>query len=238
VSTTRHRPSEASTVVWDRPQPVARSTPSPLSRELIVEAAIGLADSEGLEAVSLRRVGAALTAGPMRLYGYVSTKEELLSVMVDAVYGELVALGPLPVTWREALQALAHRTRSATLRHPWFADIMANRPTLGPNAMAHLEACLSVLDASPQFKHIDAVMQAVKTVNAYVLGAVRSEISERRMDLARWHAASGPYIEKLVATGRFPMFAKVMREAHHPAAEVVFEAGLSCVLDGLAARLQ
>lgn len=79
-------------LIWERPEPAARSSLSPLSRDRIVRAAIGLADGDGLPAVSLRKVAAALDAGPMRLYRYVDTKEELLDLMVDAVYAEI----PLP----------------------------------------------------------------------------------------------------------------------------------------------
>lgn len=81
-------------LIWERPEPPSRPTPSPLSRDRIVRAAIELADTDGLEAVSLRKVATALDAGPMRLYRYLSTKEELLDLMVDAVYGEIPAPEP------------------------------------------------------------------------------------------------------------------------------------------------
>ncbi|MEV4889633.1 helix-turn-helix domain-containing protein, partial [Nonomuraea sp. NPDC055795] len=67
--------------VWDRPEPPTR--PVPLDRERIVAAAIALADEGGLEAMSLRKVAARLDVGPMRLYGYISTKEELFDLKVD-----------------------------------------------------------------------------------------------------------------------------------------------------------
>ncbi|MFM9614926.1 TetR/AcrR family transcriptional regulator [Streptomyces niveiscabiei] len=74
--------------VWDRPEPPSR--PVPLDRDRIVTAAIALADEGGLDAVSLRKVAARLNAGPMRLYGYIATKEELYDLMVDAVHAEIV----------------------------------------------------------------------------------------------------------------------------------------------------
>jgi AcrR family transcriptional regulator len=82
---------EPVTPVWERPEPLTRPAPAPLSRELIVRAAIAIADDDGLAAVSVRKVAAALDAGPMRLYGYLSTKDELLELMVDAVYGEIMS---------------------------------------------------------------------------------------------------------------------------------------------------
>src|SRR3954469_12726342 len=119
-------------LVWERPEPARGPAPSPLSRDAIVRAAIGLADAEGLAAVSLRKVGAALDAGPMRLYGYLSTKEELLELMVDAVYGEMARDAPGDGDWREALRKLARRTARAAADHPWLTDLLGGRPHLGP----------------------------------------------------------------------------------------------------------
>src|SRR3712207_4865231 len=76
-------------LVWERPEPPDRPVLAPLSLERLVRAAIRLADADGLEAVSLRKVAAALDVGPMRLYGYIATKEELLDLMVDSVYAEI-----------------------------------------------------------------------------------------------------------------------------------------------------
>ncbi|PTL81161.1 TetR/AcrR family transcriptional regulator [Vitiosangium sp. GDMCC 1.1324] len=231
------------TLIWERPEPASRPAPGPLSRDRIVRAAIELADTEGLAAVSLRKVAAALDAGPMRLYGYMSTKEELLELMVDAVYGEMVSEGPIRGEWREALRSIAHRTRRAAREHKWLIDLVAGRLHLGPNALAHLEASLAALSDTPGFEDIDAVMQAVGTVNAYVIGAIRTEASELRAELesgmnkTEWQNASWPYIQRMVATGRFPMLARVVRDATHPSFDVVFDKGLECVLDGIAARL-
>ena len=229
--------------IWERPEPKSRPAPSPLSRERIVRAAIGIADREGLAAVSLRNVGAALDTGAMRLYGYISTKEELLDLMVDAVHGEMLRRGPPPGDWREALRAMAQATRQAALRHGWFADLLGGRPHQGPNALAHLEASLAALHGPPGFEDIDAVLLAARTVHAYVIGATRSEFSERNaeresgLDKAGWQAANGPYIYRMIATGRFPTIARVVDKATHPPDDVVFEQGLDLVLAGIAARL-
>ena len=231
------------TLVWERPEPPSRPVPSPLSRDRIVRAAIELADADGLEAVSLRKVAAALDAGPMRLYGYLSNKEELLDLMVDAVYGEIPAPEPADGDWRGALRFLAHGVRRTALRHEWFADLLGGRPQLGPNMLAHLEASLAALDGVPGGVDADALMQAVHTVNAYVFGAVRSEIAESRaeratgLDERRWQATMGPYLERMLATGRYPTVAKVVHGAGQPDMDTVFDTGLDQVVDGVAARL-
>jgi AcrR family transcriptional regulator len=244
MTSERKKPSATeSPLVWERPEPAGRRAPRPLSRDRIIRAAIAIADKDGLAAVSLRNVGASLDAGAMRLYGYVATKEELLELMVDAVYGEMLPAGPIGGEWREALRSIARRIRRAAAKHKWFIALLGGRPHLGPNALAFLEASLAALGDTPGFEDIDAVMQAVRTVNAYVIGAIRNEASELRaetesgMNKSEWRTAAWPYIQRVIATGRFPMLAKVVREANHPAPEVVFDNGLDCVLDGIAARL-
>jgi AcrR family transcriptional regulator len=243
MSGRRAREGPKSGVSWDEAQ-THRPSPSPLSRERIVAAAVEIADRQGLESVSLRNVGAALAAGPMRLYGHVSTKEQLLELMVDAVYGEMVLTGRLRGDWRKALRSMARRTRKAAHEHPWFVDLLGGRPRLGPNALAYLEASLASLSGEPGFDDIDLVMQAAGTVHAYVLGAVRNEASELRArvktgrDESQWQADVGAYIERVIATGRYPTLEKVVREATHPSLDVVFDEGLELVLDGIAARLR
>lgn len=223
-------------VVWERPEPPDRPALAPLSRERIVRAAIGLADADGLEAVSLRKVAARLDVGPMRLYGYIDTKDELLDLMVDSVFAEIRPAGD---DWREVLRSLAETTRQAVHRHEWFADLIGGRPQLGPHALAAGEAVVAGLGAVD----LDAVMPVVGAVNAYVIGAVRREIAERRaeratgMDQQQFQAATGPYLTRTFATGRFPALATVIRDAAHLDADRTFTIGLDFVLDGVAASL-
>jgi AcrR family transcriptional regulator len=229
-------------LVWERPQAARRPAPGPLNRDRILRAAIKIADKQGLPSVSLRKVAAALDVGPMRLYGHVSTKEELLDLMVDAMYGEMASSGPVNGDWRAALRSIAQRTRQAAQKHPWFIDLLGGRPHFGPNALAHREESFGALLDTPGFEHIDVVMQALRTVNAYVIGAIWSEASQLRneresgLDEAEWQAALWPYIERTIATGKFPMLEKIVRDATHRPADVEFNEGLECVLDGIAAR--
>lgn len=223
--------------VWDRPEPPTR--PVPLDRERIVAAAVALADEGGLEAVSLRKVAARLNAGPMRLYGYISTKEELFDLMVDEVHAEILP-EERPGDWREALSVLAHRTRGTALRHEWLADLLGGRPTLGPNALAVTEATLAPL---VRLADIDTVMRAVETVSAYVTGAVRREIAHLRAERAtglsehEWQRASGPHVTNMLATGRFPALAKAVHDGTDVDAETSFTTGLDWVLDAVSAHL-
>ncbi|MFF1544328.1 TetR/AcrR family transcriptional regulator [Streptomyces sp. NPDC058291] len=223
--------------VWDRPEPPPR--PVPLDRERIVAAAVALADEGGLDAVSLRKVAARLNAGPMRLYGYISTKEELFDLMVDEVQAEILP-EERPGDWREALGVLACRTRQAVLRHEWLGDLLGGRPTLGPNGLAVTEAKLAALDG---LADVDTVMRAVETVSAYVAGAVRREIANLRAERATglskrdWQRASGPHVTRMLATGRFPALSKAVHDATDVDAEASFATGLDWVLDAVAAKL-
>ena len=205
-----------------------------------MRAAIAIADSDGLAAVSLRNVGAALDAGPMRLYGYLATKEELLDLMIDAVYGEIVFAGPIDGEWRDIFRTIAYRTREACKVHRWFIELLGGRPNLGPNMLALLEASLAALNNQRGFENIDVSMGAMGTVNAYVLGAIRGEISDLKSgkNKAEWQKIWWPYLERVIASGRFPMLAKVVRDANDPSPDHVFDTGLETVLDGLAAQLQ
>lgn len=224
--------------VWDRPEPPAR--PAPLDRERIVAAAVALADEGGLEAVSLRKVAARLNAGPMRLYGYISTKQELFDLMVDEVQAEILPEEP-PGDWREALSTLAHRTRQAALRHEWLADLLGGRPSLGPNGLAVTEATLAALDG---LADIDTVMRAVETVGAYFTGAIRREIANIRAERAtglskrEWQRASGPHVTRMLATGRFPALSRAVHDGTDVDAETTFTTGLNWVLDAVAVKLQ
>ncbi|MEV7414769.1 TetR/AcrR family transcriptional regulator [Streptomyces sp. NPDC089919] len=223
-------------LVWERPEPPSRPVPAPLDRERIVRAAVRLADEDGLEAVSLRKVAGALGVGPMRLYGYLAGKDELLDLMVDAVHAEI---RPVGADWREVLQSLAESTRRAVHAHEWLADLLGGRPQLGPHALARGEAVMASLDGVA----LDAVMPVVTAVEAYVIGAVRREIAERRaeratgMDERRWQASLGPYLERTFATGRFPALATVVRDAAHLDADETFRLGLTYLLDGIGASL-
>ncbi|MEU0677393.1 TetR/AcrR family transcriptional regulator C-terminal domain-containing protein [Streptomyces sp. NPDC006172] len=223
-------------LVWERPEPPNRPVPAALSRERIVRAAVRLADADGLDAVSLRKVAGELDVRPMRLYGYIAGKEELLDLMVDAAYAEIRPVGD---GWREVLRSLAETTRQAAHEHEWLADLLGGRPQLGPHALASGESVMAALGDVD----VDSVMPVVAAVNAYVIGAVRREIAERRaeratgMDEKRWQASLGPYLERTFATGRFPALATVVRDAAHLDADDTFRMGLDFLLDGIAARM-
>jgi AcrR family transcriptional regulator len=220
-----------------------------LSRDEIVRAAIAVADAEGPDAISMRRIARELNAGAMSLYWHVSAKEELLDLMIDAVQGEMEAPEPSG-DWRADLAAIARNERAALHRHRWVMDFMGGRPPLGPNSVGNAERGLTALGGLgvPKAEAINILM----TVTTYVLGAVLRERQEMRgeQDWKRELEGLGEeetrkllaeYLEWLRASGRYPRLMEMIDEGVDPDAPETrderFEFGLGCVLDGIAARL-
>ena len=121
-----------------------------LSLEAIVSAAIAVADREGLDALSMRRLAQELDVNPMSLYHHVRDKQALLDAMADAVVAgfaepsEEVLASPSPRPWTEELRALIWLARGALIEHPWVIEVIQGRPPT-PAVLAHLERLLSVM---------------------------------------------------------------------------------------------
>jgi AcrR family transcriptional regulator len=245
----RMSPDESPRLIWERPEPDERRASTPLARAQVVAAAIRLADTEGLAAVSIRHVAAALGVRPMRLYSHVSGKGDLLELMIDAVYAEIgrqAGIGdaaPMAAAadppWRSRVRALAHATRDTVRRHPWAIDLLGGRPHLGPHALNLGEATAAAVASAPGRGDPQALRVAVGALNSYLLGALRREVGELRagessgLDTAQWQAALGPYLSRQLATGRLPTIEMLVR-APDPDARAAFETGLALVLDGIA----
>lgn len=143
-----------------------------LTRQRVVEAAIGLADATGAEALSMRKLGESLGVEAMSLYNHVRNKEDLLDAMVDAVYAEI----PLPDPaggWRDELRPRYLATREVLLRHRWAIPLMESRATPGPANLAHHEAVLACLRANGF--SLARAAHAYSVLDGYVYGFVLTE---------------------------------------------------------------
>ena len=219
----------------------SRANRPALSREQIVRATIEIADAEGIGALSMRRVAAKLRAGTMSLYWHVPSKEDLLDLVRDAIMGEV----KLPMTpsgdWRADLRLVAYQTRAALLRHPWYGEIIGDLPSLGPNSLHHVEFSLAAVDGIGL--DVRAMAGTLNTVDSYVLGFVRRELSEKEyirqsgLTEDEWRAASEPYVKSLLATGKYPTLARFIYAEELGDQDANFDFGLECILDGVAARL-
>ena len=235
------RQHEAPGLVWMRGEPRRGRGHRPmLSQEEIVRTAVRVADVAGIEAVSMRRLAHQLHAGAMSLYWYMSSKEDLLDLMVDEVLGEADPPSGPSGDWRADIRLLAGLLRRAIKRHPWFPAVAAGRPPLGPNALRGIEFGLAALNGIGL--DADAVLWALGTVSAYVAGFTSDEIAEqearRRSGLTekQWRGLVAPYLERVVESGDYPLLAKFLVEENDAGEDERFVFGLECLLDGIAAR--
>ena len=236
--------SSAHGVIWDRPERAARGPAPSLTREKITAAAVALADAQGIEAVSMRALAVELGVGAASLYRYVARKEELIDLMVDAVMGGDLKFD-VRGDWREDLRSYAGGLRKMTLRHPWMAIQGTGRSSLGPNTAQRYEQVLSAVDGHGL--DIDEMLVTIETLGAYIRGCVLQELSEQEavrrsgLDQAQWMQLQQPYVESLIESGRYPLLARVVLDAHAPhdpdSIEHGFALGLERVLDGLATML-
>jgi AcrR family transcriptional regulator len=122
--------------------PTARRPP--LTRDRVLRAAVDLANTAGIEALSMRKLGDALGVEAMSLYNHVSNKFELLDGMVDVVFAE-IDLPPTDVDWRTAMRTRALSGRRVLTRHRWAIGLMESRSTPGPATLHHHDATLGCL---------------------------------------------------------------------------------------------
>lgn len=162
-------------LLWLREAPARRGPTPSLTLDRIVERAVELADAEGLEAVSMRRVAEGLGFTPMSLYRHVPGKAELLDLMVDAVNAESANVDDHPGTWREKLTAIAREEWLLFHRHRWVLSLGWDQQVLGPNGMAAYESALGAvaelgLDVGEQIAVLHALLDFVK-------GAARTSVA-------------------------------------------------------------
>jgi AcrR family transcriptional regulator len=230
-------------VIWARPTRGARGPQPTHTRDDLAAAAVRLADAEGIEAVTIRRIAAELGAAPTALYRYVSRKDELFELMADAVVGE--RLPPeLTGDWRVDLRVAADNIRDQALAHPWLPQL-AGRITLGPNTLRWLEFGSGVFAGHDL--SADEILLNLNTLTAFVSGHVLQEIAEveatRRtgVDHEQWLAAQGAYGESIITGGQYPHLTRIMIEATGPHAsdrlERGYRLGLERILDGIATSL-
>lgn len=156
----------ASIDLWMRDEPGSRRPR--FSRDEIAAAALRIADTEGFETLSMRRLAAELGSGTMTLYHYVRTKDELLALLHDAVMAELlIPDDELPADWRPAMLLIADRSRASWQRHPWALDIHID-PAPGPNGAKHFEQSMRAV--STYAGSFAQRVELITAVDEYVFG--------------------------------------------------------------------
>jgi AcrR family transcriptional regulator len=226
-------------LIWTRPPKEKRERPT---REAIVAAATDLADTRGLDAVSIRRIAAALSTRPMDLYGYFARKDELIDLMADQAVAAAV-LDEIPPDWRDALAAIAHALRAVCLAHPWVVTAAGRQPLIGPNVIRHVEQSLQATAAlGLDWTKRLAIWRAV---DSYTMGHAHLSPGRDHSDGATandpgWRAAAEAYLQGLADTGNFPNLAAFGAAGllHPKYDELTFETGLGWLLTGIAADAQ
>ena len=231
------------TNVWTRD---AATTRRPrLTRDDIAAAAIGIADTEGIAALSMRRLATELDVGTMSLYHYVRTKDELLSLVIDAMLNEVLIppTTPMPQEWRAAITLVARRSRDALLRHRWVLDINDD-PPIGPNAMRHFDQTLQAVSGfnAP----LEVKLDLMAAVDEYVFGHCLFIRNNLLHDEANSHEML-QYMGELLAGGDYPTLQNMVdttgleelwRQIHSNAEDTDrFDRNLRRLLDGFEARL-
>jgi len=203
-----------------------------LSKQRVVDEAIRLADREGVDGLSMRRLAATLGAGAMSLYHYVANKEELLDAMVDIVFQE-IELPPQETDWQSALRQRAVSARQVLARHPWAVGLMESRTSPGPANLRHHEAVTACLRRAG-FSVVMAT-HANWLLDSYVYGFALQEASlpfDTADELAGM--AEGVYLPQL-PPDEFPYLnesaAALVAAGFDPAEQFIF--GLDLVLAAL-----
>ncbi|MFC4011211.1 TetR/AcrR family transcriptional regulator C-terminal domain-containing protein [Nonomuraea purpurea] len=242
-------------LLWRTDEPgEVRPGPKPgLSVDAIVEAAIAVADAEGMAALSMRKVGERLGRTGMALYTYVPSKSELVDLMYDRALAELPTSYDLGGGWRAAVTSWAEHTFAFYVRHPWVLQVSQARPVLGPNEFAMLESVVTILRETglrPRRLRgvvallFDFVRGAAKTVAESRLAPSATGVSDEE-----WWKARSALLEEVAPerAARFPMATWVESEDDDPGegdaylehrVSETFTVGLDVLLDGVEAAMR
>ncbi len=222
-------------LMWDPPDE-AVATRRRLSLASVVTAAVDLADREGLESLSMRKLARALDAGTMSLYGYVASKSELLELMLDHVYAGFVRPDP-ELGWRAQVELIALADWELYHRHPWILHTNLWRLALGPNVMDASESMYQALEAlglkAAEINH------TAHLIGAYVQGAARNTTLELQTQAATgestedYYAARMDFWEKYFDPARYPATTRIWEQGGFDDATNEFRFGLDRLLDGI-----
>lgn len=223
--------------IWTRPERSARGPAPEHSRAEIASAGVTLADASGLGAVTMRSAAAAIGTAPASLYRYVASRDELVELMADHVYGEYSYHEPASGHPAADLLRLAQQGRATYHRHPWLLDIPATGNLPGPNAIAFIEHALAALAAADLTG--PAKLETIGLFSGAVRLLAQTEISQRRagQDITQWQGSLADYLVQIAAAGQHPHLAAALADqpadgdpARH---EPLFDHAMTRILTGL-----
>lgn len=227
----------------------ARGRDRRLTRADIVTAAMAVADAEGIQAVSMRRIARDLRAGAMSLYWHVESKEDLLELMLEQLGAE-IHVPELSGDWRADLRKYAGSMRAVLMRHPWAVDLTAARPPTGPNDARNGDRLFGIFLGLGVGTRV-AVWMAMTFVT-YVTGAVQQQMREIQVEREMEEGMASlseeevavyreEYARRFLNSGDYPNISRIITEDIDPDDPATrnerFEFGLDVMLDGIAAQL-
>jgi AcrR family transcriptional regulator len=224
--------------IWVCPARSGRGPVPEHSTQEIARAAIELADGEGLAAVTMRAVAAAVGTAPASLYRYLNTRSELLELMADQVVGEHVPRGSdADGDPTAGLLALARQMLAVYREHPWLLEIPPTLGLPGPNALAYLDRVLAILSRTDLSG--PAKLELVGLFSGAIRAFAQMEADQQRagQDTAAWQASVASYLIAVVTTGQYPHLAAVLSSpptaADLPPDEPLFDRAMTRILSGL-----
>ncbi|MFY9929273.1 MAG: TetR/AcrR family transcriptional regulator C-terminal domain-containing protein [Streptosporangiaceae bacterium] len=222
--------------IWIRPERSARGPSPEHSRAEIASAGVRLADASGLGAVTMRSAAAAIGTAPASLYRYVASREELVELMADQVFGEYSYERPGSGHPVDRLLGLARQGRAIYHRHPWLLDIPATGNLPGPNAVAFIEHTLAAMARTGLSG--PAKLETVGLFSAAIRLFAQTEIGQQRagQDIAQWQHSLGGYLLGIAAAGRHPHLAAALpgpSDGDGIPGEPLFERAITRILTGL-----
>jgi AcrR family transcriptional regulator len=215
-----------------------------VDRNRIVEAAIAIADAEGLGAVTMRRLAVDLGVATMSLYPRVSGKDDLLVAMMDTLMGAEAWPAVPPAGWRATLELVARRQWRGYVAHPWLAHVVSlTRPQLAPQAMMHTEWVLRALAPYRLLNHdkIFVTLTLFGYVKSVAIGLEQEQQAERDtgIDIEEWFRETDADFARYIQSGPFPTLASIDDGGDVDFdLGVLFEFGLAITLDGIGALLE
>jgi len=246
----RGDPIKTLQLMWGRVEAPKRGPKARVAVADLVQAAVRIADAEGIDAVSTRRVAEAVGISPMSFYTHIPDKAVLLDLMLDAVAGpgegdDQPAARFAPADWRANVSFVAREYRAFYLRHPWVLQVATHRPVLGPNTMRAYEYFLAAFD-NLGLSEVEMDMSVTMVAN-YVHGAVRDVARARMvkeltgMSDDEWWYTVLPFVET-IDYSPYPVASRVgpvVGELYGLGTpDRAFDFGLERMLDGLALMIE
>jgi AcrR family transcriptional regulator len=236
-----HDPTATLELLWDGPRQPRRGPRHNLTVERVVEVAMEIAEQEGVEGLSMRRVAAGLGVGAATLYTYVPHKSALIALMVDTMVGQAVPPHTRAGTWREKIRSWAHEELRSYREHPWLIELTGTGQPVGPHAFAWFDSAVRVFDGTglsgrEAFTVVVAVDGYVRGHVARVVQADRAE-SWTTPDGRTWDTVQEAFLAtRAGGTGRYPAVERM--QAAGPTPEESFSQGLDWLLDGVELRVR